>query len=128
MNNSQQNSGSQRTLISTKMVKELDLQNQDSTSFRTEPMIGEKIISADLVKFDMQLLVSDEVFSLSNVVTHTSSLIDVDILPHRQDVGSYPHFQNIDLLYLPNNDSVDLLIGNENAFLKTVLVRKIPVM
>ena len=63
-------------------------------------------------------------FSLSDVVAHTPWQDDVYTLPHRQNVVSYPHFQDIDLLHSPNNDSVDLLIGNksnDNAFLMTVL-------
>ena len=54
-------------------------------------------------------------------MAHTQCQDDVDTLPHRQDVSSYLHFQDIDLLHLPNNELVDLLIGNDNAFLMTAL-------
>ena len=117
----QQDGGSQLTLISTKLVKELELRSHDFASFRIETMTGENVISADLINFDLQSLISDEVYSLSNVVAHTRWQDDVDTLPHRQDISSYPDFQDIDLLHLPDNESVDLLIGNDNALLITVL-------
>ena len=50
----QQDGGLQITLISIKLVKELDLKSHDSASFRIEMMTGEKVISADLVNFDLQ--------------------------------------------------------------------------
>ena len=54
-------------------------------------------------------------------MAHTPCQDDVDTLPHRQDVSLYPHFQDIDLLHLPNNELVDLLIGNDNVFLMIAL-------
>ena len=117
----QQDGGSQLSLILTKLVKELELKSHDSSSFRIKTMTGEKVISADLVNFDLQSLSSDQVFSLSDVVAYTPWQDDVDTLSQREGVSSYPHFQDIDLLHLPNNESVDLLIGNDNAFLVTVL-------
>ena len=88
----QQYGSLQLTLISTKLMKKLELKSHDSVSFRIETMIGEKVISADLVNFDLQLLISDEAFRLSNVLAHTPWQDDVDTLPHQQDVSSYPHF------------------------------------
>ena len=102
-------------------MKELELKSHDSASFRIETITGEKVISADLVNFDLQSLISDKVFSLSNVVAHTPWQDDVDMLSQRQDVSSYPDFQDIDLLHFPDNESVDWLSGNNNAFLMTVL-------
>ena len=111
----QQDGGSQLTLISTKLVKKLELKPYDSASFCVETMTGEKAISADLVNFDLQSLISDEVFSFRNVVADTPWQDEADTLPHQQIVSSYPHFQDIDLLHLPDNDSVDLLIGNDKC-------------
>ena len=84
-------------------------------------MTGEKVISADLANFELLSLISDEMFSLNNVVAHTPWQGDVGTLPHKLDVSSYPHFQDTDLLHLPVNDSVDSLIGNDKAFSMTLL-------
>ena len=46
-------------------------------------------------------------------------------MPHRQDLNSFSHFEDVELYELPDNDTVDLLIGNDNAFLMTVLEERI---
>ena len=61
--NCQQDGGLPLTLISTKLVKELKLKSHDSEAFCIQTMTGEKVISADLVTFDLQSLISDEVFA-----------------------------------------------------------------
>ena len=45
----------------------------------------------------------------------------VATVPHRQDMSAYKHFNNVELHKLPDNKSVDRLIGNHNAFLMRVL-------
>ena len=60
-------------------------------------------------------------FELSNVVTNSAWQDDVETLPNRQDLNSFSHFKDVELYELPDNDTVDLLIGNDNAFLITVL-------
>ena len=66
-------------------------------------------------------------FELSNIVTNTAWQDDVETLPHRQDLNSFSHFQDVELCELPDNDRVDLLIGNDNAFLMTVLEERVGV-
>ena len=63
-------------------------------------------------------------FELSNVVTNSAWQDDVETLPHRQDLNSFLHFEDVEL---PDNDTVDLLIGNDNAFLMTVLEERVGV-
>ena len=86
-----------------------------------ETLSGDKLINAELVKFELESLFSTEKFSLSNVVTHSSWQDDVSALPHRQDMSSYSYFEDVELVQLLERDSVDLLVGNDNAFLMTVL-------
>ena len=103
------------------MVQELNLIPYDQASFRTVTLNGETLTHTNLVKFDLQSLFSNEMFELSNVVTNSAWQDDVETLPHRQDLNSFSHFEDIELYELPDNDTVDLLIGNDNAFLMTVL-------
>ena len=44
-----------------------------------------------------------------------------DTMLHREDVSSYPHFRDIDMLYFPKNYLFASLIGNDNVFLITAL-------
>ena len=84
-------------------------------------------IGSNLVKFDLQSLFSNEMFELSNVVTNSAWQDDVETLPHRQDLNSFSHFEDVELYELPDNDTVDLLIGNDNSFLMTVLEGRVGV-
>ena len=55
---------------------------------------------------------------------------NVETLPHRQDLNSFSHFEDIELYKLPDNDTLDLLIGNDNAdnaFLMIVLEERVAV-
>ena len=67
----QQDGGSQLTIISNKLVEELNLEPYDQASFKIETMNGVTLTNSDLVRFNLQSLFSDETFALSNVVTHS---------------------------------------------------------
>ena len=123
----QHDGGSQLTLILDKLVKELELEPYDQSSFRMETLSGSKVTRANLVKFDLQSLFSEEVFALSNVVTNKPWKDDLDTLPHKQDMSDYSHFNDVELLELTDRTSVDLLIGNDNACLMTVFEERVGV-
>ena len=110
------------TSISNKLVEELNLEPHDQASFRIETMTGATLVHSDLVRFNLQSLFSDETFVLSNVVTHSSWRDDMNTLPHRQDMST---FKDVELFELPENKTVDLLIGNDNAFLMIVLEERV---
>ena len=107
----QQDGGSQLTIISNKLVKELNLEPYDLASFKIETMTGATLTHSDLVRFNLQSLFSDETFALSNVVTHSPWRDDMNTLPHRQDMSTFAHFKDVELFELPENKTVDLLIG-----------------
>ena len=123
----QQDGGSQLTLVSNKLVQELNLIPYDQASFRMVTLKGETLTHTNLVKLNLQSLFSNEMFELSNVVTNRAWQDDVETLPHRQDLNSFSHFEDVELYELPYNDTVDLLIGNDNAFLMTVLEERVGV-
>ena len=121
----QQDGGSQLTIISNKLVEELKLEPYDQASFGIESMTGATLTHSDLIRFNLQSLFSDETFALSNVVTHSPWLDDMNTLPHRQDMSTFAHFKDVELFELPENTTVDLLIGNDNAFFMTVLEERV---
>ena len=96
----QQDGGSKLTLISNKLVKELELEPYDQTSFRMETLSGSKLTHANLVKFDLQSLFLKEVFALSNVVINKSWKDDLDTLPHKQNMSDFSHFNYVKLLVI----------------------------
>ena len=123
----QQDGGSQLTFVSNKLVQELNLIPYDQASFRIVTLNGETLTHTNLVKFDLQSLFSNEMFELSNVVTNSAWQDDVETLPHRQDLNLFSYFEDVELYELPDNDTVDLLIENDNAFLMTVLEERVEV-
>ena len=58
----QHDPGSQLTFVSSNLVSELDLDPFDNVSFEMNTMIGKKNNTADLVKFNIQSLETDELF------------------------------------------------------------------
>ena len=61
-------------------------------------------------------------------MTHSPWRDDVNTLPHRQDMSTFAHFKDVDcksFFELPENKTVDLLIGNDNVFLMTVLEERV---
>ena len=121
----QQDGGSQLTIISNKLVEELNLEPYDQASFRIETMTEAMLTHWDLVRFNLQSSFSDETFALSNVVTHSPWRDDMNTLPHRQDMSTFAHFKDVELFELPENKTIDLLIENDNAFLITVLEERV---
>ena len=124
----QQDGGSQLTFVSNKLVQELNLIPYDQASFCIVTLNGETLTHINLVKLDLQSLFSNKMFELSNVVTNSAWEDDVETLPHIQDLNSFSHFENVELYELPDNDTVDLLIRNDNAFLMTVLEERVGVL
>ena len=111
------------TIISNKLVEKWE--PYDQAFFKIETMNGATLTHSDLVRFNLQPLFSDETFALSNVVTHSPWYDDMNTLPHRQDMSTFAHFKDVELFELPENKTVDLLIGNDNAFLMTVLEERV---
>ena len=78
-------------------------------------LTSETLTHTNLDKFCLQSLFPNEMFESSNIVTNNSGPDDVETLPHRQDLNWFSHFEDVELFELPDNDTVDLLIGNDNA-------------
>ena len=114
----QQDGGSQLTLVLNKLVQELNLMPYDQASFCIVTLTSETLTHTNLVKFNLHYLFSNEMFELSNVVTNSSWQDDVETSP------LFSHFE-VKLFELLDNNMVDLLIGNDNAFLMTVLEEKV---
>ena len=55
-------------------------------------------------------------FDIMSVVNE-SWCNDVSTLPHMQELSQFKHFDDVEILDLDNCDAVDVLIGNDNAYL-----------
>ena len=82
-----------------------------------QTMTSCKATTADLVKFNVRLLHTGEIFCNVVLVVNEHWSDDENTLPHKQDLSVYEHFNDIDIVCLDNCHSVDMLLGNDNAHL-----------
>ena len=113
----QHDPGSQVTLVSNKLVQDLGLTAFDNVSFEMQIMTSCKTTTADLVKFNVQSLHTGEIFCNVVSVVNKPWNDDKNTLPHKRDLSVYEHFNDINIVFLDNCHSVDVLLGNDNAYL-----------
>ena len=113
--------GSQATLISQKVKDELGLATSTESVVTLHTLSGQVTPKLGQVDLQLQSLHSGEIFPLvgANVVPNWAD--DKRILPHALDVSSLKHFGDASIQVLPGKDRVDLLIGQDNARLMTVI-------
>ena len=89
----------------------------DRTSFKLDTLIGAKDNSADLVKFHVQSLESNELFCELIAVVNEPWSDDVENLPHKQFLNGLKQFEDVNIFTIDDCMTVDVIIGNDNAFL-----------
>ena len=109
--------GSQLTFIASSLVEDLGLEPFDTPSFKLDTLVGDKNTSANLVKFNIQSIDTEELFGDVTTTVISPWVDDVETLPHKQDLSNLPHYDGVKLVTLDNCDTVDIIIGNDNAFL-----------
>ena len=113
----QHDPGSQLTFIASSLVEDLGLEPFDTASFKLDTLVGDKNTSANLVKFNIQSIDTEELFGDVTAAVIPPWVDDVETLPHKQDLSNLQHFDGVKLVTLDNCDTVDIIIGNDNAFL-----------
>ena len=113
----QHDPGSQLTFIASSLVEDLGLEPFDTASFKLDTLVGDKNTLANLVKFNIQSIDTEELFGDVTAAVISPWVDDVETLPHKQDLSNLQHFDGVKLVTLDNCDNVDIIIGNDNAFL-----------
>ena len=108
---------SQLTFIASSSVEDLGLEPFDTASFKLDTLVGDKNTSANLVKFNIQSIDTEELFGDESAALISPWVDDVETLLHKQDLSNLQHFDGVKLVTLDNCDTVDIIIGNDNAFL-----------
>ena len=67
---------------------------------------------------------TNEMFCDITAVVHEPWSDDAKGLLHRQLLNELKHFEDVDMFTIDGCDVVDLIIGNDNAFLMTVIEEK----
>ena len=112
---------SQATLISENLRDELKLtlKTNSCTSIRT---IAEISVSCkNLTDFDIESISSGERFNVKNALVIRNFIDDENTLPHKVDTSKLEHFSDIGIPVIPYRRSIDILVGQSDKTLLTVL-------
>ena len=113
----ERNPGSQLTFIASSLVDDLLLEPFDTAFFKLSTFVGNKNNSANLVKFNVQFIETEDLFGDVAAAIISLWIIDVKTSLYKQDLSNLQHFDAVKLFILDNCDTVDIIIGNDNAFL-----------
>ena len=117
----QLDTASQATIISVNLCTELGLKrNVDSVkSIRT---FGEGTMSCKgLTNFNLESLSSGENFAIKDALVVPEFVDNEDTLPHRVDTSDLMHFNGVEIPTLPHRKNIDILVGQSDKALLTVL-------
>ena len=99
---------SQATLISDKLNKELGLEDQPS-------------ICTGKTNFTLQSVINNDQFEIANAPIAPQFSDDESTLPHVVNTSVFSHFEGVKIPVLSHRKSVDILIGQSDRVLLTVL-------
>ena len=114
----QHDTASLATLISETLKAELGLQ---ATSDLLRTLANEKVSSEGRTNFKLESLYSGEQFHINGAVVVPEFLDDENTLPHAVDTSTLEHFQGVQIPVVPDRRRVDVLIGQCDKTLLTVL-------
>ena len=84
----QHDPGSQLTFIASTLVEDLGLEPFDIASFKLNTLVGQKNTSANLVKFNVQSIDTEELFCDMTAAVIPPCIDDVQTLPHKQHLSN----------------------------------------
>ena len=113
--------GSQVTLISKTLLKELDLVPVGKSRITLHAISSSETSELENVVFDLKSLHNDKNFLGLQAFVIAPWSDEGYTLPHCQDLLEYPYFDDIIPCILPERLSVDVLIGLANSALMRVL-------
>ena len=117
----QHDTGSQVTLISDNLKTELGLETvpEPSMTIRT---LGDKTVPVEgRTNFKLQSLYNGEEFNVKDALVVPQSSDDAHTLPHAVDTSTLEHFEGAHIPVAPGRRRVDVLIGQSDKSLLTVL-------
>ena len=117
----QLNTASQATLISDNLKKELELKAVPDSSVNIRTPADQRLSIGGRTNFELELVDSGEQFMISDALVVPQFLDDAEILPHVVDISELDHFEGVHILVAPKRGHVDVLIGQSDKLLLTVL-------
>ena len=120
----QLDTASQATLISESLCEELDLKRNVNSSTLIRTLAEDTLRCNKHSDFKLESLSSGERFEIKNALVVKNFVDDENTLPHRVDISRLQHFAGVKIPTLPDRKSIDILVGQSDKVLLTVLAER----
>ena len=117
----QHDTASQVTLISDALKTELGLETNSDPNVKIRTLADETVDCNGRTAFKLESLHTGEKFVIENALVVPQFSDDVGTLPHSVDVTKLKHFQGTHVSVAPDRKRIDVLIGQSDKQLLTVL-------
>ena len=117
----QHDTASQATLISDRLKNELDLKTMSDPTVTIKTLSDQTAITEGRTDFCLESLSTGEEFSVKNALVVPNFSDDESVLPHSVDIAGLDNFHNVEIPTIPGRKSIDVLIGQTDKNLLTVL-------
>ena len=112
--------GSQATLISDNLIKELGLETVPDPTITLRTLVDQKVASGGPTNFKLESLFNGEQFAINDALVVPQFNDDKNTLPHAEDTSALEHFDGVEIPVAPERERVDVLIGQSDKALLTV--------
>ena len=113
--------GSRATLISDNLIKELGLETVPDPTITLRTLADQKVASGSRTNFKLKSLFNGEQFGIYDALVVPQFNDNKNTLPHAVDTYALEHFDGVEIPVAPERERVDVLIGQSDKALLTVL-------
>ena len=120
----QLDTASQATLISDSLKNELGLRIKTDHSVTLRALADKTVPIEGRANFELKSLSTGEQFKIDNALVVPQVSDDENILPHAVDVSGLEHFVGVHIPVATERERVDVLLGQSDKALLTVLEKR----
>ena len=117
----QHDTASQATLISDTLKEELGLKVEPDPTITIRTLADQSARCFGRTSFTLKSLANGEVYDSTDALVVPSLSENESTLPHAVDTSGLIHFRGVKIPVIPNRKGVDILIGQSDKLLLTVL-------
>ena len=117
----QHDTASQGTIVSKSLMEEFGLVASKSSEIHIRTLANEFTPCRGVVNFELESLTTGERFDVENALVVPELVDDDCVLPHSVDTSGLEHFDGVNIPTLSYKRCIDILIGQTDKFLLTVL-------
>ena len=117
----QHDTASQGTIVSKTLMDKLGLVASKRSEIHIRTLANEFTPCRGVVNFELESLTTGERFDVENALVVPELVKDECVFPHSVDTSGLQHFDGVNIPILPYKRCIDILIGQTDKFLFTVL-------